>query len=183
LSHNSVSQDTKPAAVTTPIKSDSQTTNKTSTTPQLEDTSENIYDVPPVESTADDIYDVPPSMRSFQDDIQDQGGEIYDTPARVPIANVDTPNDRSEALYDATKLQPTRNRHSADGSERSSGGSEASGVKQRSSSIGKRGSSSSSGSGKVSSEDDDYVDYQEIYGFGRGKPVNLYDVPVQVSIF
>lgn len=47
---------------------------------------------------------------------------------------------------------------------------------------GRRASNSSStGSAGKSSEDDDYVDYQEIYGYGRPKPVNLYDVPVQVG--
>ena len=48
------------------------------------------------------------------------------------------------------------------------------------SSDGKRQSTSSTDSAKLSSEDDDYVDYQEIYGDGRGKDVNVYDVPVQV---
>ena len=45
---------------------------------------------------------------------------------------------------------------------------------------GKRQSTSSTDSAKLSSEDDDYVDYQDIYGDGRGKDVNVYDVPVQV---
>ena len=48
------------------------------------------------------------------------------------------------------------------------------------SSDGKRQSTSSTDSAKLSSEDDDYVDYQDIYGDGRGKDVNVYDVPVQV---
>lgn len=47
------------------------------------------------------------------------------------------------------------------------------------SSDGKRQSTSSIDSAKLSSEDDDYVDYQDIYGDGRGKDVNVYDVPVQ----
>lgn len=46
---------------------------------------------------------------------------------------------------------------------------------------GKRQSTSSTDSAKLSSEDDDYVDYQEIYGDGRGKDINVYDVPVQVG--
>lgn len=50
------------------------------------------------------------------------------------------------------------------------------------SSDGKRQSTSSTDSAKLSSEDDDYVDYQEIYGDGQGKDVNVYDVPVQVSV-
>lgn len=41
-----------------------------------------------------------------------------------------------------------------------------------------RQSTSSSDSAKISS-DDDYVDYQEIYGDGRVKDVSIYDVPVQ----
>ncbi|XP_078365830.1 enhancer of filamentation 1-like isoform X2 [Oculina patagonica] len=44
---------------------------------------------------------------------------------------------------------------------------------------GKRQSTSSTDSAKLSSEDDDYVDYQEIYGDGRSKDINVYDVPVQ----
>lgn len=48
--------------------------------------------------------------------------------------------------------------------------------------VAKRGSGGSGGKrASNSSADDDYVDYQEIYGYGRAKPVNLYDVPVQVS--
>lgn len=47
---------------------------------------------------------------------------------------------------------------------------------------GKRQSTGSTESAKLSSEDDDYVDYQEIYGDGREKHVNVYDVPVQVGI-
>ena len=50
----------------------------------------------------------------------------------------------------------------------------------KNSSDGKRQSTSSTDSAKLSSEDDDYVDYQDIYGDGRGKDVNVYDVPVQV---
>ena len=50
------------------------------------------------------------------------------------------------------------------------------------SSDGKRQSTSSTDSAKLSSEDDDYVDYQDIYGDGRDKDVNVYDVPVQVCI-
>lgn len=46
----------------------------------------------------------------------------------------------------------------------------------------KRQSSSSTDSTKVSSEDDDYVDYQDIYGDGRQRDVSVYDVPVRVSI-
>lgn len=48
---------------------------------------------------------------------------------------------------------------------------------------GKRQSSSSTDSTKVSSDDDDYVDYQDIYGDGREKDVSVYDVPVQVRDF
>ena len=48
------------------------------------------------------------------------------------------------------------------------------------SSDGKRQSTSSTDSAKLSSEGDDYVDYQDIYGDGRAKDVNVYDVPVQV---
>ena len=44
-----------------------------------------------------------------------------------------------------------------------------------------RQSTSSTDSAKLSS-DDDYVDYQDIYGDGRVKDVSIYDVPVQVSI-
>lgn len=43
----------------------------------------------------------------------------------------------------------------------------------------KRQSSSSTDSTKVSSEDDDYVDYQDIYGDGRQRDVSVYDVPVR----
>lgn len=51
-----------------------------------------------------------------------------------------------------------------------------------SSSDGKRQSSSSTDSVKLSSEDDDYVDYQDIYGDGREQEVNVYDVPVLVGL-
>lgn len=47
------------------------------------------------------------------------------------------------------------------------------------SSNGKRQSSGSTDSAKLSSDDDDYVDYQDIYGDGREKEINVYDVPVQ----
>ena len=50
------------------------------------------------------------------------------------------------------------------------------------SSDGKRQSSSSTDSVKLSSEDDDYVDYQDIYGDGREQEVNVYDVPVLVGL-
>lgn len=43
----------------------------------------------------------------------------------------------------------------------------------------KRQSSSSTDSTKT--DDDDYVDYQDIYGDGKEKDVSLYDVPVQVG--
>lgn len=163
--------------------SGSQSSDRSSTTvtspKQFEDLTENIYDVPPVESTADDIYDVPSAVaRGIQNDVQDLGGEIYDTPTRLAMAAA------SESFKaDATKLQPQGNQLTEENGKRSSSGSESGRIKQGSSgSVGKRESSSSTGSGgKVSSEDDDYVDYQEIYGFGRTKPVNLYDVPVQVS--
>lgn len=46
---------------------------------------------------------------------------------------------------------------------------------------GKRQSTCSTDSTKLSSDDDDYVDYQDIYGDGRSKDVNVYDVPVQVG--
>ena len=46
----------------------------------------------------------------------------------------------------------------------------------------KRQSSSSTDSTKVSSGDDDYVDYQDIYGDGRQRDVSVYDVPVRVGI-
>ena len=46
-----------------------------------------------------------------------------------------------------------------------------------------RESSGSVDSGRSSAEDDDYVDYHEIYGLGRGeRPENLYDIPVQVCL-
>ncbi|XP_031558767.1 breast cancer anti-estrogen resistance protein 1-like isoform X2 [Actinia tenebrosa] len=164
--------------------SSSQSSDKSSTAltspKQLEDTAENIYDVPPSESTTNDIYDVPSAVaRGIQNDIQDVGGKIYDTPTKLTMADAETPNENSKA--DAAKLQPQRNQLTEENSKRSSSGSDSSGVRQLSSgSVGKRESSSSTGSGgKVSSEDDDYVDYQEIYGFSRTKPVNVYDVPVQ----
>ena len=44
-----------------------------------------------------------------------------------------------------------------------------------------RESSGSVDSGRSSAEDDDYVDYHEIYGLGRGeRPENVYDIPAQV---
>lgn len=46
-----------------------------------------------------------------------------------------------------------------------------------------RESSGSVDSGRSSAEDDDYVDYHEIYGMGRGeRPENVYDIPVQVRL-
>ena len=150
---------------------------------QTVDPLESIYDVPPVEPTSDDIYDVPPAAaKGIQNEVQDLGGEIYDTPTKLPVAGVEAPNECSKA--DTTKLQPQGNQLVEENGKRSSSGSEGSGVRQGASGgVGKRESSSSTGSGgKVSPEDDDYVDYQEIYGFGRTKPVNVYDVPVQVCI-
>ena len=153
---------------------------------------DNIYDVPPMELVGDDIYDVPPSVKNIPNNTPDE--DIYDTPQKLPGQTFEKPraatgdtNRAETASHEISKVHALKNsfeknRLSDESSRSSSSGSEL-GVAKRGSggSTGQRGSSSSSGSGKVSSEDDDYVDYQEIYGYGRGKPVNVYDVPVQVS--
>lgn len=43
----------------------------------------------------------------------------------------------------------------------------------------KRQSSSSTDSARGNSDDDDYVDYQDIYGDGKQRDINVYDVPVR----
>ena len=108
--------------------------------------------------------------------------EIYD----VPLAAGDHEKEKAfERPQQAMKMNenensvPEEKRNGAELNKPSNAGDVVAHVKKRNS--GKRQSTSSSDSAKLSSEDDDYVDYQEIYGDGRGKDVNVYDVPVQVG--
>ncbi|KAK3734005.1 hypothetical protein QZH41_009851, partial [Actinostola sp. cb2023] len=221
------------AGSSTSLESDSMSHDRTDSSNSSGGTPREDMYVLPAESTGEELYDVPPSIRSLQDGLQDQDGEIYDVP-KFPVPSIETaPSDPQDTQSEPTIVKALtniweKNRLSDESSKSSSGvsevgvasrgsggsdlsgsrpGSDASdkggskrgssgsgassersgsgtsdgGVAKRGSggSGGKRESNSSTGSGKVSSEDDDYVDYQEIYGFGKAKPVNVYDVPVQ----
>ena len=89
--------------------------------------------------------------------------EIYDVPSPSGDEDLKKENRNSVELQKAKKPLDVVSRLSAASSD------------------GKRQSSSSTDSAKLSS-DDDYVDYQDIYGDGRERDVNVYDVPIQVGL-
>lgn len=113
----------------------------------------------PAEDVYSEIYDIPtgPAPSSCKGE---EAGISAAGPPVAPKHKVDVNHNKSDTLEERAGRDP---RHSAGSSD-----------------CGKRQSTCSVDSGKLSSEDDDYVDYQEIYGFGRDQPVNVYDVPVQV---
>lgn len=196
-------QITKKAGSSTSLNADTTLRNRTaSNDSSVTAPREEIYDVPTADvSSPDDIYDVPPSIYTVQEALQDQGREIYDVPRQhQPVWEKNRLSDESSRSSSGVSSElggvsrasgesdRSNSRPGSDSSDKGMstlgvGSSEVSMSKRRSGgSGGKRSSAGSTGSGgKVSSEDDDYVDYQEIYGYGRTKPVNLYDVPTQVS--
>ncbi|XP_032222528.2 enhancer of filamentation 1 isoform X2 [Nematostella vectensis] len=167
---------------------------------------EDIYKVPTSDVTPGDIYDVPPALKQYQaDDIYDTPPRIptglRDRPLVTPPKMTTGSNERGEQTprkttdinhnkkYDKTSDDNRGMDKSRSGSFGRSSGSSGrvstdSGLSldvnyKRSSNGSKRSSNSSTGSAKHSSDSDDYVDYQEIYGDGQEKHVNIYDVPVQ----
>lgn len=155
---------------------------------------EELYDIPSGDIMPEDIYDVP---RNINDALHDQNDEIYDVPKQLSPTIHQIPDwennrlsvDESSRSSSGVSSELSGSRPGSDSSEKCvsnlvvNNSHDVEGQKRGSAgSGGKRASGSSTGSGgKGSSEDDDYVDYQEIYGYGRNKPVNLYDVPAQVG--
>lgn len=100
--------------------------------------------------------------------------EIYDVPSATDHEKA------PDRLVNGASTSPRGSMHSVPQENRSSAEltSRVSHLLSGVSGDSKRQSTSSSDSAKISS-DDDYVDYQEIYGDGRVKDVSIYDVPVQ----
>ena len=142
-----------------------------------------LYDVPNKEASVREMCDQQPVVVKEDKELY---SEIYDVPTQ---AEQDTRNSLERHL----KGTPCSNNGSVNVQEQEKRSSRelaklrkpanAVGHLSVASSNGKRESTSSADSVKVGSEDDDYVDYQEIYGDGKETDVNVYDVPVQVKIF
>ena len=146
---------------------------------------------PPISKTeaveTQEVYDVPGNLPMGDVMVSSGAGsnDIYD----IPTGPATSPENVTEATGTPAllKQQPVDINHNKKNVDRKSSGerhlsSASSNGGECGIENGKRQSTGSADSGKLSSEDDDYVDYQEIYGFGGDKQVNVYDVPVQVRV-